>query len=185
MPESEVLNEVVETVQAMIPKSLDDIVRKNRDRFAIRFATPADLEPLRGEPLEGAGTPITRWSLIALIGGAGQMVSVHLGGINPVMDRTWMTSIVDCIDGDLVQTKNSLYRLVGPITRLSMAPSGCNQYSPITLSTAGLILARSVRPSMPTGAFNLAVSMAKISSVERTNNPCPGTSTSGAMISTG
>ena len=60
-----------------------------------------------------------------------------------------------------------------------------NQYSPMTLSRAGLINALSPVLKVPTGSLSLALSMAKISSAESTNWPLPGTCTSGAMISTG
>jgi hypothetical protein len=43
-----------------------------------------------------------------------------------------------------------------------------DQYSPITLSTAGLIFARSARFSLARGDLSLAVSMTKISSVDMT-----------------
>lgn len=65
------------------------------------------------------------------------------------------------------------------------AAAQINQYSPITLSIAGLIFARSSLLRMAHGALSLAESIAKISSVDKTNCPCPATSTSGAMISTG
>src|SRR3989338_2447727 len=60
-----------------------------------------------------------------------------------------------------------------------------DQYSPITLSIAGLIFARSTTLNLANGALSLTVSIAKISSVDRTNCPFPAISISGAMMSTG
>jgi len=57
------------------------------------------------------------------------------------------------------------------------------QYSPMTLSSAGLILARSRTLRVPTGLRRRVLAIAKISIAERTNWPIPGISTGGQMVS--
>lgn len=60
-----------------------------------------------------------------------------------------------------------------------------DQKSPITRSIAGLIFKRSSMLRLPTGLRSLALSMVNISSADKTNEPQPGTSTNGFIISMG
>ena len=58
---------MVAKIEEMIPKSLDDIIRKNRHLAQMRMATPEDILKLEAS-VEITGTPmlLNQWRLIAL-----------------------------------------------------------------------------------------------------------------------
>lgn len=107
-------------LQDLIPKSLDEVVRANRDKFRLAFATDEEMLSLeRGVP---AGGPVQHtlegWNILmmhATAGGKTQSVPKLLGSVQGT-GQCWITSTVKAIDPDtgLVQTANSVYRVTGP-----------------------------------------------------------------------
>lgn len=101
-----------------LPKSLDDIVRTNRDHLRLSLATEGELEqlshPLRKSPL---ARYLIRWQILALhFSGNGKVVNTyHLIGRVRGTREAWMTSKVRAIDlkQRRVQTENSMYGLWG------------------------------------------------------------------------
>jgi hypothetical protein len=114
---------IQEALEQMMPKSLDDIVRKNRDVLQLGLATAGELAVLAAtiEPGHSRDT-IEEWRIVAFraIGPrsdadmAGILSrSLSLLGRAAGMRCPWITSAVTQIDIDagLVRTRNSLYRL--------------------------------------------------------------------------
>lgn len=102
-------------IKALIPKSLDDIIRKNRDQLRAYLSTAAELEALRESiPVVHVKSEISHWAFITFRFTTSGMSPVYLTGYNLRGRCSWMTSHVIAIDGDLVATKSgSTYRLVG------------------------------------------------------------------------
>ena len=113
---------VGEQIEAVMPKSIDDIIRKNRDKASLRFSTPQDLAPIAGEiPPSARAVPISRWNLVTLAlspdGERPVQVHVLVLGWNVNESCTWNTSPVQRYDtkAGLVTTRSgTLYRLAGP-----------------------------------------------------------------------
>jgi len=55
-------------IEALVPKSLDDIIRRHREQATIRFATGEDKAPLLKTIARGDRTPVavSRWAFITL-----------------------------------------------------------------------------------------------------------------------
>jgi len=107
-------------LQDLIPKSLDDVVRANRDKFRLAFATDEEMQSLeRGISVDQpARHAIEGWNILmmhATAGGQTQSVAKLLGTVEG-SGQCWITSMVKAIDREtgLVQTENSIYRVVGP-----------------------------------------------------------------------
>lgn len=106
-------------LQDVIPRSLDDIVRANRDKFRLAFATDEELESLERD-IAAAGTirhTLEGWNILMLhatAGGKVRSVPKLLGSVEGT-GQSWITSTIKAIDlgTGLVQTENSLYRIVG------------------------------------------------------------------------
>ena len=114
---------IQETLEHMIPKSLDDIVRKSRDRFQIALATVEELAGLAATIEAGPiRDTITEWRIIAF-----RAIGLSVDAQTQAVSRSlllllgraagtrcpWITSAVTEIDIDrrLVRTQNSVYRL--------------------------------------------------------------------------
>lgn len=101
-------------LEAMIPRGLDDIIRKNREHCQIRHATDADLSPLLGEvPAAYPKLVITNWHLVS-IEAAGEYKVVLLGDICDGSGNTWITSKITRLDlqsGYLRTASGSLYMM--------------------------------------------------------------------------
>lgn len=107
-------------LQDLLPKGLDDIVRANRDKFRLAFATEDEMSSLeRDVP---AGGPVRHtlagWNVLmmhATVGGKTQSVPKLLGSVEET-GQCWITSTIKGIDlgTGLVQTEYSLYRVAGP-----------------------------------------------------------------------
>lgn len=99
-------------LEALIPKGLDDIIRKNREHCQIRHATDEDLAPILGTI--GEDYPklvITQWHLVTISAG-GECKVVLLGDIADGTGNTWVTSKVVKLDlesGYLHTASGSLY----------------------------------------------------------------------------
>lgn len=107
-------------LQDLVPKSLDDIVRANRDKLRLAFATEEEMMSLELDIPSGGPVRHTLegWNVLmmhASAGGKVQSVPKLLGSVEGT-GQCWITSTVKGIDLDtgLVQTENSLYRVVGP-----------------------------------------------------------------------
>jgi hypothetical protein len=107
-------------IEALVPKSLDDIIRKNRDRAQIYLSTPGELAALaapglivdRQASIKGV---LREWSFVTLK--VGRVPGVILMGHNVTVGQSWGTSVVAGIADDLVRTRSgSLYRVDGPST---------------------------------------------------------------------
>ncbi len=115
---------LLDALEELMPRSLDDIVRKNRDRVQIGLARREELA-VRAATIEPGRVKdtITDWRMIAfralgspgnveIEGGIGNSSLVLLGRAT---ERRcgWITSAVMQIDADngLVLTRNSLYGL--------------------------------------------------------------------------
>jgi hypothetical protein len=122
LSEAEV-SEIRETLERMIPKSLEDIVRKSRDQFQIGLATAEELAVLAATIEAGPiRDTITEWRIIAF-----RTIGLSIDAQTQAVSRSlllllgraagtrcpWITSAVTEIDIDrrLVRTQNSLYRL--------------------------------------------------------------------------
>lgn len=103
-----------EKLDALIPKGLDDIIRRNREHCQIRHATEDDLAPLLGEvPQAHPKLVITNWHLVS-IAIKDEYKVVLLGDIADGSGYTWITSKVvklDLASGYLRTASDSLYRM--------------------------------------------------------------------------
>lgn len=107
-------------LQDIVPRSLDEIVRTNRDKLRLAFATDGEMKSLEhGVP---AGWVVRHtlegWNILmmhATAGGKTQSIAKLLGSVEGT-GQCWITSTVKGIDLDtgLVQTENSIYRVEGP-----------------------------------------------------------------------
>lgn len=113
-------DEVVAQLRAMIPTSLDDVFRANRDVGTIAIASNEQLAPLRKSVVGKVVTPapVTDWRFVAItVDQPKQAVwfeYVYLVGYNE--GAPWVTSAIQTFDRRrrLVRTVNSYYRLAGP-----------------------------------------------------------------------
>lgn len=113
----ETIEKLTTAIEQLIPKSLDDIIRKNRDLVQLRLATDEEIFALHqvitpGQPKD----VIAEWNLIALHQPAFSNVQIFLLGDVSSSDQQRVTSEVVGIDLDrqLVVTKSgSLYQLIG------------------------------------------------------------------------
>lgn len=102
-------------LDALIPKGLDDIIRRNREHCQIRHAAEDDLAPILGEvPQAYPKLVITNWYLVTIQISTGEFKVVLLGDIADGSGYTWITSAITRIDleGKYLTTKSgSLYRM--------------------------------------------------------------------------
>lgn len=112
-------DQLAAAIDALIPKSLDDIIRANRDRMSLHLANADEIAPLTTtiSTNHPAKAEIDDWRLIAatLVTGQGEHITpLYQLGNNGRLN--WMTSVITGIDlpAGLVTTKSgSIYRLVG------------------------------------------------------------------------
>ncbi|MDO9469014.1 MAG: hypothetical protein Q7J36_17065 [Thiobacillus sp.] len=103
----------------LVPRSLDEIVRTNRDKFRLAFATDEEMKSLE-RSIQAAGMvrhTLEAWNVLmmhATAGGKTRSVPKLLGSVEGT-GQCWITSTIKGIDLDtgLVQTENSLYRVAG------------------------------------------------------------------------
>lgn len=104
---------LIANLQALIPKDLDNIIRKNREHCQIRQATEADLAPILGTVAEAyPKLVITRWHLVTVAISTGEQKTVLLGDICDGTGNTWITSKIVKLDlesGYLLTHSGSLY----------------------------------------------------------------------------
>lgn len=109
-------NTVEQQLQELLPKNLDDIIRKNRERASLRLATDADKQAIAHRIAQvGSATPISRWNLITLDVRGAEPLTI-LVGWNDVAGTTWNTSPIlqlDAAAGLVVTRSGTLYRMSG------------------------------------------------------------------------
>lgn len=113
------MSDIGTTVEKLIPKSLDEIIRNHRDEVSLRLATAEDyasLPPMvssidRQRPVRAT---INEWRIVCIVLppelGGNKLI---LSGMHQAQDCTWCTSSIVSVDfeNNLVLTDNSLYRL--------------------------------------------------------------------------
>ena len=106
-------------LKIVLPQSLDDIIRENRDELRLALATDDELKALDttidDSPVRHQ---LIKWNVLMLhaVTARGQVSSPRLVGRLVDSGESWMTSHVVGIDTSqgLVQTTRSLYRISGP-----------------------------------------------------------------------
>jgi len=109
----------IKDLEAWMPKSLDDIIRKNREHFQLYDSTEEELAALE-QTREIVGSPtgtLSSWGFITLRGPKASYV--HLVGIHIEKQCDWMTSPILAVSPDRQQAwtrSGSRYVLSGPRT---------------------------------------------------------------------
>ena len=112
-----------EALEKLIPKNLDDVVRKNRENFRLALATKKELAKLESNVTEASvKCTLKNWQVIMLhatLEDGAKIASPRLVGSVVETGESWSTSHVISMDTDksLVKTRNSLYRVVGSRVR--------------------------------------------------------------------
>lgn len=109
------MESVAQQLEPMIPTSLDDIIRINRDQVTAYMTTAAEIEALKGiVPLQFVKGELSDWAFITFFLVRTGLPMVYLTGFNSAEHSRWMTSLVVAIDGDAVATTSgSVYKLKG------------------------------------------------------------------------
>lgn len=109
------MDSLKQALEQLMPKSLDDIIRHNRDKAQLYLSKDEELHALQG-PL-GPGMPkalVASWAFITMRLLESETSFIYLVGFNQTERSMWMTSFVTGIDGRKVTTKRgSFYELVG------------------------------------------------------------------------
>lgn len=120
-----------DAIQNLLPKSLDDVIRKHRDHVALRIATPEDKATLRRAISPSREeVQISRWNFLALETREPMppVLYVMLVGWRDDASRPWITSPVLGIDprrGYVFTRSGSLYRTVGESSEVIDLPTLC------------------------------------------------------------
>lgn len=87
-------------VDDLIPKTLDDIIRKNRELMELGLSTPDEIRALQAEVQQGLPIKdmIDDWHLISLRSKRPEGVKVLLLGQSQKENVAWMTSSIVRID---------------------------------------------------------------------------------------
>ena len=111
---------IEQALEKLIPKSLDDVIRKNREKFRLALATEDELAKLESNvPDSPIRYILTDWQVVMLhatLEDGAKIASPRLVGSVVETGESWITSHVISIDTgkSLVKTRNSFYRVVGP-----------------------------------------------------------------------
>jgi hypothetical protein len=102
-------------LQQIMPNSLDDIIRTNRDKVKAYLSTDSEIEALKGSiPITFIKGELSDWAFITFFMTATGLPMVYLTGSNEAERSSWMTSLVVAIEGDAVATTSgSVYKLKG------------------------------------------------------------------------
>ncbi len=110
---------VEEQLRALIPKSLGDVIRVDRDECRLALATDDELRGLAAAVSDAhCRHVLTHWQIVVIhlaMRGDAAVSSPHLTGRVRETGQSWMTSKVIGIDEEkgMVQTQNSRYRVLG------------------------------------------------------------------------
>lgn len=112
---------MVEHIDDLIPKTLDDVIRKNRELVELGLSTPDEIRALQAEVQQGLPIKdmIDSWYLISLRKKQSGDVNVLLLGQSQRENVAWMTSLIVRIDlsqSVIVTQSGSLYGLGSPGT---------------------------------------------------------------------
>lgn len=107
---------MVEHIDDLIPKSLDDVIRKNRELVELGLSTPNEIRALQAEVQQELPVKdmIDDWHLISLRSKRSGDVKVLLLGQSQKESVVWMTSSIVRIDlsqSVIVTQSGSLYGL--------------------------------------------------------------------------
>jgi hypothetical protein len=107
---------LIQSIDDLIPKKLDDIIRKNRELMELGLSTPEEMLALKTEIQQGLPIKdiIDDWCLISLRSKRSGEVKLLLLGQSQKKNVAWMTSSIVRIDQaqSIVVTKSgSLYGL--------------------------------------------------------------------------
>lgn len=120
-----------DAIQNLLPKSIDDVIRKHRDHVELRIATAKDKASVtRAISPSGDAVEISRWSFLALEAREPMqpVLYVMLVGWRDDAQRSWITSPAYGIDqqhGYVVTRSGSLYRTVGESSEVIDLPTVC------------------------------------------------------------
>lgn len=106
------MDEFEEAIRAMIPKNIDDIIRKNRDQASLSIATLTDIGELIGDIESNNIVDVMHnWHIGKLSVVDTPDAFTLLGDIEG--DGSYATSYIKCIDfkRQKIMTKNSIYLL--------------------------------------------------------------------------
>lgn len=123
----DVRDDIVQQLKEITPKSLDDILRTNRDQARLYLSTEAELAALQGPiPIGLAKGNIGHWSFITFFLNKTNWAGIYLTGFNEAENSSWMTSMVTAIcDSAVLTTSGSIYILVGEPTTEPDLPFIC------------------------------------------------------------
>ena len=111
------MNDLTETFDEMIPRSLDNVIRANRHLAQLRLASDQELAALSGNiAVVQPKDEISNYRLVSIILNNPDTVSVHLLGTCSA-GRSWSTSQVMTLDLErgYAETRiGSVYKLLGP-----------------------------------------------------------------------
>lgn len=112
------MNTLEEQLMQLLPPSLDDIIRANRDKVQLYFSRDDEINALRCLLLDGhIKAQVFRWAFITLHFSETQDSLVYLVGFNQTANCSWMTSFITGIGHGMVTTKSgSIYELIGTST---------------------------------------------------------------------
>lgn len=107
------------SLNKLIPKRLDEVLRKNREQMRLALATAEEIQELSAEVSETyVRHTLSRWQFVVMhvTNGASPAKSVRLFGWADDIGESWSTSNVTGIDlsHGLVRTANSTYAIAGP-----------------------------------------------------------------------
>lgn len=110
---------IEQQLKRLLPTSVDDIVRENRDQLRLAIATDEELSSLEmALTSTSVRHTLTTWNILMLhaTSGNGQVSSPRLIGKVHESGESWITSHVLGIDFEmgLVKTRSSLYLITGP-----------------------------------------------------------------------
>ena len=110
------MSDLAKTIDDMIPRSLDDVIRTNRNLAELRLASDQELSAIVGKI--NAATPkdeISNYRFVSLVLKNPDVVSVHLLGTCS-SGSSWVTSQVTVLEperGYALTRSGSLYKLLG------------------------------------------------------------------------
>jgi len=109
------MESITRQLEQIEPKSLDDIIRTNRDMVKAYLSTDVEIEALkRPIPIAFVRGELFDWAFITFFMTENELPMIYLTGFNRAERSSWMTSLVVAIEGDVVATTSgSVYKLKG------------------------------------------------------------------------
>lgn len=109
-------NSLTQVISDLIPKSLDDVVRKNRELIEMRLATEGEIQVLEKkiESTHHAKDVIEDWRIVCLCEKKTNWVQLTLLGNSTEHKSSWITSSIVSIDFEqkiVLTNSRSIYKL--------------------------------------------------------------------------